>query len=129
MEASPKIRGLWLAIGWLGVVIVVYLSLAPSLPEIDLEEGDKLEHLAAYVALMLWFAQARTSRAERLTTALALVVLGVLLEFAQGLTDYRTLSLWDMVANTAGVAIGWLAAPPRLPNAFNWVSALLTSRS
>lgn len=129
MEASPKIRGLWLAIGWLGVVIVVYLSLAPSLPEIDLEEGDKLEHLAAYAALMLWFAQARTSRAERLTTALALVVLGVLLEFAQGLTDYRTLSLWDMVANTAGVAIGWLAAPPRLPNAFNWVSALLTSRS
>jgi VanZ family protein len=99
--------------------------LAPNPPQIDLEQGDKLQHLIAYASLMLWFAQVQNGRTERRITALLLVAMGIALELAQGLTDYRSLSSADMAANTAGVALGWLAAPPRLPNAFAWVSALL----
>lgn len=122
MASSIPPRTLWLGAGWLGVAIVTYFSLIPNPPEIHIEKGDKLQHLAAYGGLMLWFAQAQTDRAQRRVTALLLIALGLGLELGQGLTGYRSLSIADMVANTAGVALGWLAAPPRLPNGFTWLS-------
>jgi len=115
----------WLAVGWIGVAVVIYLSLAPAPPQIDLEQGDKLQHLIAYGSLMLWFAQVRTGAAERRATALLLLALGIGLELAQGLTGYREMSVADAAANAAGVALGWLAAPPRSPNAFAWASGLV----
>ena len=36
--------------------------------------------------------------------------MGVALEFAQGMTDYRTFEILDMVANATGVALGWAIA-------------------
>lgn len=115
----------WLAVGWLGVAVVSYLTLAPNPPRIDLEEGDKLQHLLAYGSLMLWFAQVRTGASERRATALLLLALGIVLELAQGLTGYREMSVLDALANASGVALGWLAAPPRSPNVFAWASALV----
>ena len=53
------LRRTWLFIGWLGIAAVNYLSLTPNTPKLDLEYGDKLQHLAAYGSLMLWFAQLR----------------------------------------------------------------------
>ncbi|MFZ0788942.1 MAG: hypothetical protein WAM94_04890 [Chromatiaceae bacterium] len=55
-----------------------------------------------------------------------LVAMGSALEFAQGLTGYRFLSFADMAANTVGVVLGWLAAPPRLRNACAWVASKLS---
>ena len=115
----------WLAVGWLGVAVVTYLSLAPAPPQIDLEQGDKLQHLIAYGSLMLWFAQVRTGATERRATALLLLALGIALELAQGLTGYREMSVADALANAAGVALGWMAAPPRSPNVFAWASTLV----
>jgi VanZ family protein len=125
VASSSSLRTLWLGAGWIGVVVVTYFTLAPNPPQIDLEQGDKLQHLVAYASLMLWFSQVQTGVAERRITALLLVALGIALEFAQGLTGYRFMSAADMAANMAGVALGWLAAPPRLPNAFAWGSTLL----
>ncbi len=125
MSAHISLRTLWFGAGWVGVALVVYFSLVPDPPQIDMEEGDKVQHLAAYAGLMLWFAQVLAGRTQRAILALLLVALGIALELAQGLTGYRSMSLADMAANTAGVALGWLAAPPRLPSAFGWVSTLL----
>ena len=125
MGSSMKLRTLWLAAGWVGVAIVTYFTLMPDPPQIDLEQGDKVQHILAYASLMLWFAQVQTGRDERRGTALLLVALGIALEFAQGLTGYRLMSSADMAANTAGVAVGWLAAPPRLPNASVWIASML----
>lgn len=122
LDTKTPLRTLWLGAGWLGVAIVTWFSLIPNPPGIDIEEGDKVQHLVAYASLMLWFAQAQTSRAQRRVTALLLVALGVALELGQGLTGYRSLSIADMAANTAGVGLGSLAAPPRLPNGFAWLS-------
>jgi VanZ family protein len=107
------------------VVAIIGLSLMPAPPSLDIEDSDKALHLLAYAGLMLWFAQIRTAPTERRMTALLLVTLGIALELAQGLTGYRWLSIADMAANTAGVALGWLAAPPRLPSAFLWTASLL----
>jgi hypothetical protein len=43
-------------------------------------------------------------------------------------TGYRTFDVWDMAADAAGVAIGWLLAPPRLPNVLCGVESLLARR-
>jgi VanZ family protein len=122
---APRLplRTLWLGAGWLGVAIVIYYTLAPDPPQIDIEDGDKLQHLAAYAGLMLWFAQVRTGLAQRRVTALLLLAMGIALELAQGLTDYRTMSIADAAADAVGIALGWLAAPPRSPNVFAWVAA------
>ncbi|MFO1321622.1 MAG: hypothetical protein U1F52_18585 [Burkholderiales bacterium] len=114
----PRLRTAWMAIGWSGVLIVAVMSLVPRPPELGIEHGDKVQHLLAYGSLMLWFAQVRVERGARRVTALALVAMGIGLEFAQGMTGYRTYSYADMAANTTGVILGWLAAPPRLPNAY-----------
>jgi len=110
------LRRAWFVIGWIGVAAVIYFSLTPEPPRLDIEQGDKLQHLAAYGTLMLWFGQAVVNGTQRRWTAIALVTLGVGLEFAQLATAYRTFSFADMVADALGVAAGWASAPPRLPN-------------
>src|SRR5262245_5418842 len=84
--------------------------------EIEVREGDKLGHLAAYLALMSWFTNIHQERSTRVACAAACVALGVGLEFAQTLTATRTFDVYDMIAGAAGVLLAWLAAPPRLPN-------------
>ncbi|MEO8134798.1 MAG: VanZ family protein [Betaproteobacteria bacterium] len=110
------VRRAWWAVGWFGVALCIYLTLMPSPPTLNVAEGDKLQHIAAYVALMFWFVQLTADLRTRRRTALALVGLGVALEFAQLATSYREFSVADMAADAVGVALGWLLAPPRLPN-------------
>ncbi len=54
-----------------------------------------------------------------------MVALGIALEYAQRATGYRSFEVADMVADALGVAIGWLAAPPRLPNVLSWAEKRL----
>lgn len=113
-------RALALGVGWLMVAAIVWLSLAPSPPTLDVAFGDKLGHLAAYGGLMFWFCQLHAARNARLGHAAAFVALGIGLEFAQGATGYRSFEVMDMAANTLGVVLGWGAAlilPRLLPAA------------
>ena len=115
-NSAHDLERIWLAVGWLGVFAVTYLSLVADPLDIGIERADKVQHLAAYGALMLWFAQLAVARARRMRIAIALTGLGVALELAQLATADRVFSVADMAANAAGVAIGWWLAPPRLPN-------------
>ena len=111
-----RYRNLWLAIGWCLVAVVIYLSVArvsgpPSPPG-----ADKVGHFIAYGALATWFMHIVRERRGRLFSCLALACLGVALEFVQATLPFRDFEVADMVANSAGVLLGWIAAPPRLPN-------------
>ena len=116
-------RRLWLAAGWLGIAAIVYLSLAAPVIETGMEGGDKLGHLLAYGALMAWWSQLYLASATRLGLGLAFVALGGAMELAQGLTPDRYPEWLDLAANSAGVLLGWLAAPPRLPNFYERLAA------
>ena len=94
-----------IAAGWLWAAAIVGLSLMPSPPQVELAQGDKLGHFAAYGALMLWFAVLYPAR--RLQFAMIFITLGIALEFAQGATGYRTFDVLDMAANALGVLAGW----------------------
>jgi VanZ family protein len=102
-------RRAWLAGGWLLIGLIVYLSLTPHPPEpFSFPEADKLEHCIAYGSLALWFCQIYLSIRSRMIVLAALIGLGVGLEFVQGWTGYRFFEVWDMVANSIGVLLGFL---------------------
>jgi VanZ family protein len=124
-----RITGYWLTAGWLGVGLIVFLSLTPAPPQIGVENEDKLGHLAAYGLVTLWFTQIHTGLRQRIWLAVGMVALGIALEYAQRTTGYRSFDIADMVADAAGVAIGWLLAPPRLPNLLSWAEKRRTRSS
>ncbi|MBU1215483.1 MAG: VanZ family protein [Gammaproteobacteria bacterium] len=109
------LRKVWLGFGWLWVVLVCYLSLMPYPPQpVTFDGVDKLEHLLAYVCLMLWFCQVYVARAARIRLLIGLVALGVAIEFLQGMGGYRYFEYSDMLANSGGVLIGWGLAHTRM---------------
>jgi len=104
------LRRLWLAAGCAIVAAIVWLSVTPAPPAIEITEGDKLGHILAYAVLMFWFCQLHAARHLRLAYAIAFLALGIGLEFVQGALGYRTFETWDMLADAAGIGTGWLAA-------------------
>jgi hypothetical protein len=122
------VRAAWLAVGWFGVALTIYLSLTPTPPEVDLGAyTDKWEHLSVYAVLMWWFSQLRTGASARAATGVALIGLGIALEFAQRLTEVRTFELADMISGALGVGAGWVLASPRTPNLLAWCMRRLAS--
>ena len=110
------------------LLTIIYGSLTPDPVEVQIEQGDKLLHVAAYLVLMSWFANLYEAQRERVMCIAGCVALGVGLEFAQRLTAVRTFDVADMVANTAGVAMGLILAPPRLPNYLRLAERLITAQ-
>jgi VanZ family protein len=98
------------------VLFVIYLSLTPAPVTLPIREGDKLSHAFAYFMLMSWFANLYPSLSLRAGFAAGFTALGVILEFVQLWTGYRSFEVTDMTAGALGVAAGWVTAPPRLPN-------------
>ncbi|HCI14495.1 MAG TPA: VanZ family protein [Gallionellaceae bacterium] len=112
-----KLRKPWLALGWLWVATVVYLSLIPNPPETVRFPGvDKLQHALAYGLLMLWFCQMYVHRQQRLVVTALLIALGIAVEFMQETTGYRYFEFTDMLANAVGVMLGWVWARTGLGN-------------
>jgi len=128
---SLRYRRIWLLLAWGMVVSVVVLSLIPV--EVDLGEGrDKIAHFLAYGSLSLGFGMLFAGRSRQLRIAIAFAAMGVAIEFLQGLTDYRTFEIADMIANAIGAALGWGLAQTPLRNGLEWVERLigaLTSKS
>jgi len=121
---SLRYRRIWLLLAWGMVVAVVVLSLIPV--EVDLGEGrDKLAHFLAYGSLSLGFGMLFGGRGRQLGIAIAFAAMGVALEFLQGLTDYRTFEIADMIANAIGAALGWGLAQTPLKNALGWAERLI----
>ncbi|HYC49287.1 MAG TPA: VanZ family protein [Burkholderiales bacterium] len=125
MIRTINLRRFWLVTGVALVAAVIYLSIAPRLDAPDVPGGDKVGHFVAYGAVMLWFMQAALSRGSRALIGLTLVALGIALEFVQAGIPGRSFEIADMFANSIGVAIGWLAAPPRTPNFLAALSSAL----
>lgn len=98
--------GFWVAIGWLLIAAVVFLTLTPSPPHIDVLANDKLRHGLSYAVLMFWFCQIYLPLGHW-RIAIQLVLLGIALEILQGISGFRQFEYLDMLANAGGVLVGW----------------------
>jgi len=101
--------------GWLLVGLVIFFSLTPSPPAMpEFTGGDKFCHLAAYALMTIWFGLIYLPGRRYSLLGVGFILMGVLLELAQGLMGYRTLDIKDMTANAMGVLVGWLLAKTSL---------------
>ena len=103
---------LWLGLWYFGWLLCVVLSLIhpPSLG-VDVPDGDKIGHFLAYALLSAWSVWIFASRRSHAVAAIALVLLGIAMELAQGaFTDDRMMDVRDAWADAIGVAIGQLFA-------------------
>jgi len=124
---SPiKVAAIWRIAGWLGIAAIITLSLMPLQLDMAVDNGDKFGHLASYGLVTLWLTQPYTGLHQRIWLVVGMVALGIALEFAQHATGYRSFEVADMVADALGVTIGWLLAPPRLPNLLSWTEKRIT---
>ena len=103
-------RMIGLGLGWGWAAAIVWLSLTPSPPQVDVGYGDKLGHLGAYGLLMFWFALLYLSWPIRVRYMIGFIAMGVGLEFLQGTLGHRTFDVVDMLANGTGVLLGAAAA-------------------
>jgi VanZ family protein len=104
-----KYRKLWITVGFSLVLLVVYLSLTRNPPApLTFDNADKFEHVLAYATLSFWFCQIYLSAKLGVVVSTALIGQGVLLEYMQGWTGYRTFDVLDMAADCIGVLLGWL---------------------
>ena len=114
-EYRAILRLLWLIA--VGVVVLFSLlpSSSPALQAVDaLQVNDKVEHLCAYAGLAFLPVLHERWRTF-LLIALALIGMGIGLEFGQLLSDGRQFEVADMVADGYGVLAGLLAGlPPRV---------------
>ena len=103
-------KKLWLFVGYLLVLVIIYSSLTSDPVTIEVRFFDKYAHTLSYFLLMGWFVQIYHSRKTLLLFAMLFVCMGIGLEFLQGLTGYRQFDTYDMLANTLGVLIALIAA-------------------
>ena len=71
--------------------------------------SDKLLHFLTYAGLSAGFASVIWRRQQLWLVTVGLILYGVAIEFAQGLSGYRMFEFADMVANSVGVVFGLLA--------------------
>ena len=119
-----SLRLIWLLLGWVWVAGIFCLSLVPVPPQpVSVPFADKIGHVLAYCLLMLWFCQVCLPRLSRLKLAVMLIMMGVVIEYLQRLTGYRTFEYADMLANGSGVMVGWILASAGMVNVYNIIEA------
>ncbi len=110
MNETPRLLWYryWLAMGWLLVALVIWVSLTPKPPQPpDIPYADKIGHLVAYGILMGWFGQLYVTAKQRMKWVVGLIAMGVALEIAQGISGARWFEWADALANSLGVVVAW----------------------
>ena len=110
-------RGFALFLWSAAICVVLIGSLSPSdsalMRTVDgLDINNKILHFSAYVCLAILPVLGIRKRNKALMAAASMVLLGLLVEFAQNLVPGRTPEVADEVANILGVASGIAIAFP-----------------
>lgn len=89
----------------LAMLLVVCLLPQADMPLVGL--GDKVQHVIAYAVLMVLGRNGFAESATRSAIPLALFALGCAIEALQDVVPGRAADLADVIANTAGLLLGW----------------------
>lgn len=103
---APIVQRAWVAAGIVLLGMIIWGSLAPSVPDLNLAsvpQFDKLEHITAYLLLTAWFGAAYPKR--WLWIAIGFAIFGGAIEIAQGYTG-RDADWFDWFADCIGAGLG-----------------------
>lgn len=93
---------------WTVAIILASLIHLPKTPQIHIQNLDKLAHAAFYFGFVTLWILAKPKK-QRILVLIAAVLLGGLLELAQGaMHQHRSADWYDFVANTLGAFIAFL---------------------
>lgn len=92
------------------IVGITILSLLPPKSGVELGEHDKINHFIAYTVFSLNAGLLATTWKRHFYLLPFLIGYGLLMEYCQGFVPGREPSWLDALANTTGVAIGFVAA-------------------
>jgi VanZ family protein len=96
---------------WLLLVAVTILFLLPAQylsPEV-FDWWDKSQHaLAFWVLTVLGMLSYQKNNKQRYLVILSLILYGALIECLQTLSGWRFGDIWDWVADSAGIILGWV---------------------
>ncbi len=100
--------GVW-GFGW--ALCIALSMMHPTNIQLDVPDGDKVEHFTAYAMLSAWSVLIFARRRGHWKAAAALLLLGIAIELAQGaFTTDRTMDARDALADALGIAFGqWLS--------------------
>lgn len=125
-----KYKLLWLSIGYLMVVFVIYSSLSTSDVVLEIRLSDKLMHVLGYFGLMGWFMQIYRGKRAGFLLAAVFIAMGIGLEFLQDLGGVRYFEVADMLANTLGVLLAWVLSYTPVAGILLWLERnLLATQS
>lgn len=113
----------WQIIACSQLALVLWLSLTPHPPrppEVLLLDWDKADHALAYCWVYLWLGMAVQ---RRWLPALFTLGFGALMEVLQGLGGVRTLDVFDLAANSAGILMGIAISFTPLIRCLLWIEA------
>jgi VanZ family protein len=104
-----RLRRFWLGIGIVGILLAFVLSLwphgAPGLERVP----DKLQHLAGYAMVSLWFV-GMVERRHYVSVFIGAIVLGGVLEILQSFTETRQGDWADEGADALGALLALILA-------------------
>lgn len=126
MSATLPLRytRFWVGAGVVLLVTIMALALLPMAIGIPGLTNDKVVHFLTFTLLMIWFLGVfEPVMAPRV--AAALVFYGVLMEFLQSFTPYRSADPYDVLSDGIGISAGWLLASAGLRRWCGRVEALL----
>lgn len=105
-----KHRKAWLIGGWALVMAAVVVCLVPGRELPNTGIGDKWEHFICYGVLTTYFA-GLYPRSSYWKIALALLAMGIGIEFAQGAMKLgRSADVRDVMANSIGIVLGLIVS-------------------
>lgn len=103
-------------IGITYTLFITFLLLFPTtnFPKVEVPSIDKLGHVILFsilVIIWLFFVLSKTEVGKLTSIWVVLIVFfyGIIIEASQGLFfESRTADVWDIIANSAGILLGWL---------------------
>lgn len=120
-----KYKQHWLIVGYSLIAYVLYSSLTASPITMDVAFFDKYAHIFGYFVLMGWFMQIYHARKNVYICAAFFIIMGISLEFIQGMTSYRFFDVYDMLANTTGVLLAWVLGRTPFPDILSYIESKL----
>ncbi len=103
-------------IGITYTLFITFLLLFPitTFPKVDVPSIDKLGHVILFsILVIIWllFVLSKTEVGKLTSIWVVLIAFfyGIIIEASQGLFfESRTADVWDIIANSAGILLGWL---------------------